>query len=61
MTARDEVIEIPNGLSEQVRGILRRTGIKGLNLDNAEELGAIDRISYMLCLMHACISAGYRV
>lgn len=61
MSARDEVIEIPNGVSEQVRGILQRTGIKGLNLDNAEELGAIDRISYMLCLMHACISAGYRV
>lgn len=56
-----EVIEIPNGLSEQVRGIIKTTGISGLDIDKAVELGAIDRISNMLCLMHSCVSVAYRV
>lgn len=61
MKERDEVIEIPNGLSEQVRCAINRAGVAGLDVEKANELGAIDRISYMLCLMHACISVSYRV
>ena len=61
MKERDEVIEIPNGLSEQVRCAIEKAGIAGLDIEKAQELGAIDRISYMLCLMHACVSAAYRV
>ena len=61
MKQRDEVIEIPNGLSEQVRCAIEKVHIAGLDVEKAKELGAIDRISYMLCLMHACISVSYRV
>lgn len=61
MKTKDEVIEIPNGLSEQVRAAISRAGIAGLDIEKAQELGAVDRISYMLCLMHACVSAAYRV
>jgi hypothetical protein len=61
MRQNDEVIEIPNGLSEEVAITISKAGIAGLDVEKAEELGAIDRISYMLCLMHACISAAYRV
>lgn len=57
----EEVIEIPNGLSEQVKHAIKKVGIYGLDLEKAQELGVIDRISYMLCLMHTCISAGNMV
>lgn len=57
----EEVIEIPNGLEEQVTRIIKTAGIQGLNIEKAVELGAIDRISNMLCLMHSCICVAYRV
>ena len=57
----EEVIEIPNGLSEQVKHAIKKVGIYGLDIEKAQELGVIDRISYMLCLMHTCISTGYMI
>ena len=58
---KDEVIDIPNGLQEDVKRIIKKVGVYGLDVEKAQELGVIDRISYMLCLMHTCISAGYMI
>lgn len=57
----EEVIEITNAISEQVTTIIKTTGIYGLDIRKAQELGAIDRISNMLCLMHSCICVAYRI
>lgn len=61
MTAKEEVIEIENGVAENVTKLLKQAGIYGLDIEKAEELGAIDRISYMLCTMHACVSVAYSI
>ena len=58
---KDEVIDIPNGLQEDVKRIIKKVGVYGLDVEKAQELGVIDRISYMLCLMHTCISTGYMI
>lgn len=55
------VIEIPNGISEHVREVVSSAGIRGLSTEAAQELGVFDRISYLICTMHACICAAYRV
>ena len=57
----EEFIEIHNGIEEEVKHNIKAVNIAGLDLKKAEELGVFMRISYMLCLMHNCIAAAYRI
>lgn len=57
----EEIINIENGVTEQVKERVRTTGVSRLTIEQAQKLGVIDRISYLTCTMHACISAAYMV
>lgn len=57
----EEVIEIPNVISENVREQVKTAGVRGLSLEKATELGCFDRISYLTCTFHACVCAAYRI
>lgn len=51
------VTEISNGIQNKVK----RVGVKGLNVEQAQEQGVFDRMANILCAMHSTISAAYHV
>lgn len=40
---------------------VRTTGVRGLDIDKAKELGVFQRIANLLCVTHASIMAAYRI
>lgn len=50
-------VEIADDIKQKVVA----AGVRGLSIENAEKLGVFQRISNLLCTMHATITAAYRV
>ena len=48
-------------IAKDVEKRIKKTGIKGLDFDTAREAGVFQRISLLLCAMHASIVAAYRI
>ena len=46
---------------DDVEKKLRTTGVRGLDFEKARELGFFNRISNLLCAMHASVMAGFRI
>lgn len=59
----EEYIEMKNSVdvSERVEQKIRNVGVKNLDYKTARELGIFERISYLLCAMHQCVTAAYQI
>jgi len=58
-----ENLEIVGGveIASDIQHRIKTTGVRGLSLEKAQELGVFQRIANLLCVTHASIMAAYRV
>lgn len=57
-----ENLDLEDGLTAQeVYSKVKTTGIRGLDIEKAKELGVFDRIANTLCAVHSTIVAAYRI
>ncbi len=47
-------------VEKDVERRIKNVGVRGLRIDVAKEMGVFNRISMMLCVMHASVAAAYR-
>lgn len=59
----EEQIELRESVdvAEDVRKRVKTTGVYGLDINKAKEMGVFNRISNLLCATHASIAAAYRI
>lgn len=48
-------------VADDVQKRIKTTGVRGLDIEKARELGLFQRIANLLCVSHATIAAAYRV
>lgn len=60
---KNDIIELPEAgvVEEGVHKRIVTTGVKGLNLEKAQELGLFTRVSHLLCAAHTTIATAYRI
>ncbi len=59
----NEVIELNGGvkLENNVEGLVKTVGVRGLDIHKAKELGVFQHISLLLCSMHTTVCAAYKI
>ena len=58
-----EGVELKESLTiiEDVQNRIKKTGVRGLDFQKAKELGVFERISNVLCAVHATVVAAFRI
>ena len=46
-------------VAEDIKHRVQTTGVRGLDLEKAKELGVFQRIANLLCVTHASVMAAY--
>ena len=56
-------IDIIGGVevAEDIKHRVQTTGVRGLDIEKATELGVFQRIANLLCVTHASVIAAYRI